>query len=76
MTLTRAQKKRYLRRAGNVCPNPHCNSEDLRTLGKPTTNDKYDGYKTQTDKCIARDIQCMGCGETWTDIYVLSDIVE
>lgn len=66
MALTRAQKKRYLRKDGNVCPNPHCNSEDLRTIGQPN----IDG------KCIRQDIECLNCGQLWTNLYILSDITE
>jgi len=66
MTLTRAQKKRYLRKGGNVCPGPHCNSEDLHTLGQLSIDGEY----------IRQGIQCFGCRRVWTNLYALSDIIE
>lgn len=66
MALTKAQKKVYLRRHGNMCPYPHCYSEDLKILGRPASDDNH----------ITQDVQCLSCGNMWTDIYTLSDIEE
>lgn len=66
MALTKAQKEKYLKKYGNVCPYPSCKSEDLRTIGRPKADGKH----------ASQDIQCLGCGKMWIDIYTLSDIEE
>ena len=65
MALTKVQKKKYLKKTGVRCP--YCNSGDLNTIGSLRSN-KY-GKATQ-------DVQCLGCGKMWTDVYTLSDIEE
>jgi len=64
MALTKAQKRKYLEKCGNLCP--YCNSEGLEVLGLPRADGKH----------MTQDIQCFGCGKIWTDIYTLSDIEE
>lgn len=68
MALTKAQKKKWKKRLekhGSLhCP--HCDSEDLKMLGRPASADKY----------ITQDAQCFGCGRTWTYLYTLSDVIE
>jgi len=64
MALTKAQKEKYLKKCGNICP--YCGSEDLRPMGRPIADGKH----------MTQDIQCSGCGRIWEDIYTLSDIEE
>lgn len=77
MTLTKAKKEGFLKKHGYVCP--YCNSEDLRTLGRPLIDGDggpmNEGNGTD-GKHITQDIQCFDCGEIWTDLYTLSDIIE
>lgn len=60
--LTEKQKSEYLEDVGNICP--FCQSNDLQCS------------RIEVDSGGAgQDIECGGCGATWTDLYTLSDIV-
>lgn len=54
-------KEWYLKQKGVKCP--HCGGESL------------EGHTFQIDSNTAtQDIDCLTCGEEWTDIYQLTDV--
>ena len=62
--LSREQRKQYLARRGIHCP--YCDSRQLDVMSKP-----------QVDGPIATiETICVACGETWWDIYTLTNIKE
>lgn len=52
---------KYTKEGATRCPNPGCGSDDLQTTG----NDTDASYHT-------RDIECLNCGATWQDVYVMA----
>ena len=60
---TPAEKKKYLSKAGNYCP--QCGSDQL------------DAGRMETDGFTSwRDVECEGCGAEFQDVYGLTDVVK
>jgi len=62
--LSKKQREQYLARKGMLCP--YCDSPQLDALGKA----EIDG------PIAAAETTCVACGETWWDIFTLTDIAE
>jgi hypothetical protein len=62
--LSKKQREQYLARKGMLCP--YCDSRQLDALGKP----EVDGPTASIETI------CVACGETWWDIYTLTNIEE
>ena len=62
--LSKEQRKKYLAHRGMQCP--YCDSRQLDALGKA----EIDG------PMAAVETTCVACGETWWDIFTLTDIQE
>ena len=62
--LSKKQREQYLARKGMLCP--YCDSQQLDAPGKP----EVDGPTASIETI------CVACGETWRDIYTLTNIKE
>jgi len=62
--LSQQQREQYLARHGIHCP--HCDSTQLDALGRLQVNGATASIETI----------CVACGETWRDIYTLTNIKE
>lgn len=56
-------KEKYLEHNGLICP--YCDSKEITA----TSSDFDDDY-------CWRNVACDDCGETWQDIYTLTDVNE
>ena len=64
MSVTKAQKKKYLANGGAQCL--FCESHDLEVLSQVDSDDSPTKYL----------IHCYGCGKRWVDIHDLIDVEE
>jgi len=62
--LSQQQRKHYLARHGIHCP--YCDSTQLDALGRLQVNGATASIETI----------CVACGETWRDVYTLTNIKE
>ena len=63
LRLTEEQQRRYIAVKGTRCP--YCGTKDV------TVGDMQADGDTATQS-----VTCDECGENWTDVYTLTDIVE
>lgn len=62
-TLTEEDRQQYIAASGQFCP--YCKQHDIQ------------GGAVDIDGNIAtQEVDCLTCGETWTDVYTLSAIEE
>lgn len=59
--LTPEQKKAYINCGGALCP--YCESKDM-------TGGNYEG----DGNAISMPVTCNNCGQSWVDIYILTDV--
>jgi len=62
--LSKKQREQYLARKGMHCP--YCSSRQIDALGKHEVDGPTASIETT----------CVACGETWWDIYTLTNIEE